>query len=239
MNDRMVQKKRKSSLKRTCSISFCFLFFIFFKTAYAAQNHEELVYRISYLWFIPIGKCTITAQPYVLNKKDIRQLSLTYESPRWFSLIYKIKGKVNSYIDTKTLIPLRYEEFYSYSWHDDVNTVVIYDQERNKLYIDRNGEKETKDIFDNTMDPLSIFYFLRHYPWQDAENKIFNLNNHQNNYTLRISSRKPGKNRTDLKGKISDIDFEAQLKNIHGSRHLQKISMKTAYGNLTLHLKNY
>src|SRR3989338_8032268 len=116
---------------------------------------EESTFKINYLWMIQIGKLIVKREPYILNEEDIYQISARYEPAGWMSFIYRWKGKFFSYIDHDGFLPLRYEEFISYPFHDDVNSVLIYDQDKKIVYIDRNGEKETKAILDHTLDPLS------------------------------------------------------------------------------------
>lgn len=233
---------------------FSFIFFVMMmvpvdREAISALSPEKLIYQVRCLWFLSLGELVISAEPYLLDKQDIYQISASYQSPRWLSLFYNIHGKANSYIDTKTLFPMRYEEFYSYSWHDSINTVLIYDQEKKRVYMDRNGEKEIKNIFEDTLDPLSAFFVLRNEKWTVGEIKKFNLNNHQNNYQLKIMSYRKEKfdgqktfhlkgtlKKSDEKKNFSDLEFQTWIAD--ESSHLPlKVDLYTPYGGIILRLK--
>jgi len=239
----------RNFLKKTSSFLFLFCFFYSFAIG-ANIKTEKLLFDVKYLWFVPIGHLVITAEPYLLNKKDIYQISTTYESPRWISLFFNFKGKANSYVDSKKLLPLRYEEFYSYTLHDDVNTVLIYDQDRKQVYIDRNGEKETKKIYKDTLDPLSALFFFRNQDWQINDELKLNLNNHQNNYQLVVRhDRKEYLNEKYTKHLVGHIrkpsdqddmvslEFEAWILD-EDSRLPIKLTVHTKMGPLTLNLKH-
>ena len=202
--------KNSSTKKIYRFFSFLFSYLIIFSfpaSVLCGLQPENLAYKVNYLWFWPIGKIEVSATPYVLDQKDIYQVSVTYQSPRWLSLLFNSNGKINSYFDTKTFLPLRYEEFYSYTLGDPVNTVLVYDQEKKRVYIDRNGEKETREIFENTVDPLSALFLLRFYPWKEGEEKSLNLNNHQNNYALSVRCLSTG-----VVKKIQTWQFEGTIK---------------------------
>lgn len=222
---------------------------LFSPSGRASLGPEQLTYKVTYLWLLPLGKVTIASEPYMLDKQDIYQISSQYHPPKWLAFFDAIKGKINSYVDTEKILPLRYEEFYSYPFHDDVNTVLIYDQDKRRVYIDRNGEKETKDIFQLTLDPLSALYFLRYRHWKFSGERSFNLNNHQTNYELVVRSegivRIKGEPMWHVSGfvkrynqikKLSDTAFEVWLTDDE-KRLPVKIVLSTKFGRLQFRLQ--
>ncbi|OGQ13946.1 MAG: hypothetical protein A3B70_08245 [Deltaproteobacteria bacterium RIFCSPHIGHO2_02_FULL_40_11] len=174
---------------------------------FALSSHEKLEFDVKYFWIFPVGKLQISISPYLMDRQDIHRLSATYTSPKWFSWIFHVRGKVNSYVHAATRFPLRYEEFYAYTGHDPENNVLVYDQERGLVYIDRNGQKESKEIPMQTLDPLSTVYFLRERAWTVGDHQEYNLNSHQNNYRFEVNCIEDSKY-VHLLGKLTRRDSE-------------------------------
>ena len=243
---------KSSFLKKRCDLGLFWLIplvLLMPTEGWADLAPEKLDYRLRYMWILPVGKVSMSVEPYLLDKKDIYQISGSYHSPAWFSMLFNLKGRISSYIDTRNLLPLRYEEFYSYPWHDDIKTVLIYDQDRKRVYIDRNGEKETKHIFENTVDPLSALFFARNQTWSVGEERKFNLNNHQSNYQLTMRCDRYEKisgyeaahvmgdiRKYDAAAKISNVEFEIWISR-PPSRLPLKMNVQTKLGHLSLQLR--
>jgi hypothetical protein len=237
---------RKSFLKKICSLS---LLFLVWAGVASGIRSEALTYNIRYMWLLPMGKIQFTLEPYIMAKKDVSQISVSYKASGWFSWAYPISGKINSYIDIKSLLPLRYEEFYSYGWETAVNTVLIYDKEKETLFIDRNGEKESKEMTYDTFDPLSALYAVRVFNWDVGLSKEMILNNHQNYYQLSITcvarEKKQGTDAWYLIGNISELgsgssnrtrlEFEKWI-STDESRTLLKLMLHTRLGYISMTL---
>lgn len=168
-------------------LSFLSVVFFNFNAGAVPSGSESFTYKMRYMWVIPIGKSHISVEPESLDNKAIYKISASYKSPFWSSLFFKAQGSIHSYVDSQTLLPIRYEALYSYTGHSQTKDVLEYDQAGGNLSIDLNGRKEAAKIPANsTLDPLSALYFLKQQSWTVGEHRVYPINSHQSTYQLSL-----------------------------------------------------
>jgi hypothetical protein len=123
------------------------------------QADEVLKFRVFYnlsaLW-VGAGEATFTTQATTLNGNAVFHITgvgVTYNSYDW---IFKVRDKYETYLDSKTLLPLMFirnvnEGGYKFTNH------VTFDQAKHKAI----SEKKTFDVPDCVQDVLSAIYYAR------------------------------------------------------------------------------
>ncbi len=205
-----------------------------------APSSEVLIYKLTYMGFIPMGKTQI--------EFDGKRIFGSYRSPSWLSLFFKVQGETVSMVDEESLLPFRYEENYKYTGHPEAKNVLEYDQKNGRISINRNGEKEEKDIPNDVVDPLSAIYRLRTQSWGEGKENTFKLVSHQSVYNLHVQRVKEekvkGQNTVLLKGTLHRADLmhlppkmEAWFWITQDEKQLPlKVKLKTKFGYLQLNL---
>lgn len=197
---------KKTIRHRAFLVAFLWIYGLALNAYAVPLNPEKLIYKASYMWIIPMGKAIVSTEPDSLDK-NVYKIATHYESPKWLSIFFKVTSNVVSTVDSKTNLPIQYDETYLLTGYPQEHSVLIYDQKTGNLKIDENGRKEEKKIPLNTLDPLSAIYYLRAQTWTVGEKKSFNLNSHHNNYQLSLECVGQQKEALVLQGVLHRSDL--------------------------------
>lgn len=148
--------------------------FLAFKDACETPNHtftigEKLTYKVFYNWgfmWIGAGEVDFNVKQTTLNGRPVYNYSVngsTYKSYDWF---YKVRDKYESYVDMKTLKPIRFVRDTDEGGYITYNDNYFdYNHNRATSYrkgnAHKSGKRDTMQINSCTFDILSILYHLR------------------------------------------------------------------------------
>jgi len=152
-----------------CVLLVCFLFMI--QTLYAQNfqtcnlkntttySGEKLTYKVYYTFagiYVPAGEATFSNTLETYNQKKVFHVKgegHTYKSYDWF---YKVRDLYESYIDTITLLPLKFVRTVSEGGHK-INDHVVFNHQTNQAV----SAKKTIKTTDCIQDVLSAIYYAR------------------------------------------------------------------------------
>lgn len=123
---------------------------------------EKLTYSITWIG-LPVGTITSHIKEIAkINNQDAYHIELTAQTNDFCSAIYKINDTFVTYMDTKTLLPLRHELKRQEGRHRK-NYIIEYDHKNNKATYHNLIENWTRvfDIPKGSHDPLSAVYYFR------------------------------------------------------------------------------
>lgn len=141
---------------------------------------KQLCYRVYLFGIFPVGKAILEDNGLVrFENKDIYRLSAQAQSFGFVSKVYPFSTIIDSYLDTKTYLPMLFRQN-SKTKDKEVKKEVRYDQIKNIMEI--AGEK--RSIFPETYEPLSALYKLRRLDLEKTSNFDLNINTNQKNYAF-------------------------------------------------------
>jgi hypothetical protein len=123
---------------------------------------ERLVYGISWLG-IPVGTIiTHITEVTEVNGKQAYHMELTAKTNAFCSAIYRIDDRFETYMDTRTFLPLRHELHRREGRHKK-DYIVEYDHTNHTATYHnlRENWTRTTEIPEGVQDPLSAIYFFR------------------------------------------------------------------------------
>jgi hypothetical protein len=146
-----------------------FFFVLAAGTAVAGQKMpfvpgERLVFALSW-GVIPAGTATLEVGPMAnVNGQDCYHFILTAESNDFVDIFYKVRDRIESFVDTGMTRSLLYtKKQREGSTHRDVTVFFDWDKKR----VQRTNFDKFEDsaaVSDGCFDPLSAFYFARMKP---------------------------------------------------------------------------
>ena len=177
----------------------------------AFKAGEEITYKIYYQWskaWVNAGEVKFEVSSEKLNNKPIYHITgtgKTYPAYDWF---YKVRDKYETFIDTATLLPLRFIRNVSEGknmFYEFVN----FNREKKKAY----SPKKTTTITDCTHDALSAIYFCRNINFSEFEhNKVIPINLFLDDKIYDMNIRYIGKeNITVALGTFNCIKFKVKM----------------------------
>ena len=120
------------------------------------KKSEHLKYDISY-GFVRGGKASLKLKSERYEGQDVYHLVLSGRTTGVASTLYHVKDSYESYIDKKTLLPIKAIRDIKEGRYKRYNEL-LFDRENNKVHSLRSGEK---DVVPGVHDILSAFYFAR------------------------------------------------------------------------------
>jgi hypothetical protein len=161
-----------------------------------ARLGERLTYLIKYKG-IPAGQAVFSVKR--ITKAQGRRawyLTLETESNDAISMLYPVRDKVKSYVSAETGHSLLFQRNLSegdYRADDSLE----FDYEKNMQYyraVDFDGrehtrrEKPPRPIPGPVQDPLSVIYYLRHFPLETGESKDVLIGTRKRTNVLRVTA---------------------------------------------------
>ena len=155
-------RKNKNELRWTAFL-LSFVFFLFFSwNAFAFNTPEKLVFDLSW-GGVKAGTATLE----ILHDKGHPKIISTARSADWLSVFYTVDDRIESLLkNVRTDFFIGLPENYRVKLREGKhrrNKEVIFDHaNRQATFIDHlEKENKTYKIGENTLDPLSSFYYIR------------------------------------------------------------------------------
>jgi len=131
---------------------------------YAFKSGENLKYLAHY-GMIEGGEALLSVYEKEINNRKVFHAVATAKSLGIVDKLFKVKDTYESYMDTKTGLPvkaIRNIKEDTYTFYDEV----IFNHEENKITSKRKGEQTVPD---NILDMVSAFYYARRVLFKNAE----------------------------------------------------------------------
>lgn len=152
---------------------------------------EKLTFRVIYLT-LPAGTIVLEVEEMIAwEGHEVYRLVATARSSPLFSLFFRIRNRVESLIDTKTLLPHRFKE---YREEDDYHRrqVTLFDRDNN-LAFTFNAKEEKSDsegvstpVLPEVQDALSAFYYLRRQNLKVGESFFIDVTTGRKSYQIEV-----------------------------------------------------
>lgn len=165
------------------SQSFCF-------KADCAENDPGVsteLYRYRMDWLgIPVGDVTFRIiHNYMLDRKEVCLVEMKAKTNRFASAIYRIDDTYTSYVDRKTLLPIRYDV----DRHDGTynkKATTYFDRKNLKAHFENylDQSKKTYDIPADVLDPVSCVMKIRSLGLKAGGNYHLKIDNNEQIYDI-------------------------------------------------------
>jgi hypothetical protein len=154
---------------------------------------EKLVFSIQY-GLITAGEATLEIQPDIKTRGNRPTYHIVSQaaSSRTFSTFFKVRDRVESFMDTTYLHSVRFEKHLREGDYKK-DLLLEFDQERNKARID--GKREC-DVEPHVQDILSSLYYVRSVPLE-VGTSIY-VPNHDNGKNYPLEVRVEGRERVTV-----------------------------------------
>lgn len=160
---------------------------------------EKLVFSVQY-GLITAGEATLEVDTSVKERegRPTYHIVSTAASSPVFSKFFKVRDRVESFMDTLELRSVRFEKHLREgNYRKDL--LLIFDQERHTVTID--GDRRC-DVEPNVQDILSSLYFVRTLPLEPGRSVY--LPNHDNGKNYPLEVRVEGRERVTVDAGIFD-----------------------------------
>jgi hypothetical protein len=153
----------------------------------AFQNGEELIFDLKYLGFLPLGQAKAKVQEWNYQGQESYYLTVKVRSSKFTSFFYKVEDYIESYFDARSFRSLRFIEHLREGRHI-MEKDTIYDQELHLATYNNKITKRVRQVLtrEDTQDPLSALYFIRAQEFSKGKKIKCNVNNHKNNFRVRL-----------------------------------------------------
>ncbi len=177
------------------SVKYRLLAFLFFITAFmpaAAYNSprrsrlpfavgEKLTFSVRW-GVIRAGVATLEVREnFKLAGRDTFRIVHTARSARFFDPFYRVRNRIESYIDARELYSVRYERTIREGGYSK-DGLIIYDQEYGRAYEDGHMFEITEGV----QDVISSFYFLRTMELEDGKIYEFDVGSDKTVWPLEV-----------------------------------------------------
>ncbi len=143
---------------------------------------EKLTFRVIYL-AMPAGTVTLEVEETgELQGVAVYHFKATARSSAVFSLFYRVKDRLESFVDIKSLLPLRSEVHLREGRRYKKDEITIFDHSRN---IAKAGDEEVA-IPEDIRCYLSSFYYLRMQELGVGKSVFLNVNGGKKNYRVEV-----------------------------------------------------
>jgi hypothetical protein len=135
------------------------------------KRQEEIVVKI-YFFGLTVGHLKVSIEPMVkVGERPAYHFKARMKSAKYYSYFYSLDNTVDSFVEYKTLYPLKYSGIQRES-KQKVDDIQFFDPDKRKTYayykrIKKDRDKEfNREAFTPKyfMDTLSAFYFTRGLP---------------------------------------------------------------------------
>ncbi len=143
---------------------------------------EKFVFRVIY-FATPAGTFTLeVGEMTELQGVSVYHFIAKAQSSAIFSLFYKVRDKIESFVDAGTFVPLRFEKHLREGSRYRNDEVTVFDRSRNVVL---TGSQEIP-IVPDVQDVLSTFYYLRAQALEVGKSVFVNVNADEKNYRVEI-----------------------------------------------------
>lgn len=123
---------------------------------------DRLTYEVTLLGFKIGTQTDVVIGKEIINGKETYHIRSEIKSNPFFSKFYYLSEQIDTWVETSTLLPVRviknidrkkYHKYYAFSIDHTNRKATILSKHRNTT--------KTINILPNTLDPLSLIYYLR------------------------------------------------------------------------------
>jgi len=146
---------------------------------------ESYLYRIEWLG-MPVGFVTFRIQrEEVLNGRHVYVVTLEAETNKFADKIYRIRDKYTSFIDTKKLIPLRYDVDRSEGNYRKKATT-LFDHAGGRAYFHNEVDSSSKEyeVPEGVVDPICAILRAKDMELNLGEYHVLHVANNESVYTI-------------------------------------------------------
>ncbi len=148
---------------------------------------EKFIYHIR--WFgIPVGDALMSIPEITeINGKKVYHLKAEVESSQWFSMIFRLKDRLDSYVDVEGLYPLKFERYQREGGYK-AEEIMEYDHlNRTATYKSLiNNSVKTMEIPQGVQDMLSCIYWVRLQEAKPGSSIFVDVNADEKNWKLEV-----------------------------------------------------
>ncbi len=143
---------------------------------------EKLVFRVIYL-AAPAGIATLeVGEISEVDGTAVYRFLATANSSTLFSLFYRVKDRIESFVDVRNLEPVRFEKHLREGRSYRNDEITIFDRMRN---VARTEDREM-EIPPGVQDSLSSLYYLRTQTLEVGQTVSINVNADEKNYCVEV-----------------------------------------------------
>lgn len=163
----------------------------------ALSANKQFIFTIKLFGVLPVGEAGLNDRsPDTLGGKDVYRISAEMHPAAFVDNFYKITARIESFIDSKSLLPVFFKQTLRRPDKPSEDKEVSYDQEKHTMFI---KGKEERVILPDTYDPLSAMSFLRRQDFSALTDFDININTNQKNYGMK--GKVDGKEKVVISGK--------------------------------------
>lgn len=157
------------------------------KISVVSDGFDKIVFRVYYLGFLPVGETIVENKGIEkLDNLPVYHLRAYTKPNAFFNALYKADVILDSYIDKKTLLPLKFVQTLELQGKPKEERILRYDHTNKIMYKDGEG----RIILPNTYEPLSLlFLFLKKNFISTGKTIDLNINTNQKNYQFLAQAR--------------------------------------------------
>lgn len=145
---------------------------------------EKLTFRVIYL-AMPAGTVTLeVGEISEFQGVPVYHFKATARSSAVFSLFYRVRDRLESFVEIESLLPLRFEAHLREGPRYKKDEVTVFDHSRN---IAKTGDKEVA-IPEDIRCYLSSFYYLRMQELGVGKSVFLNVNGGKKNYRIEVKA---------------------------------------------------
>jgi hypothetical protein len=179
---------------------------------------ENVVHEVSYLG-ASAGKLTLSVGPFAMvNGKKAYNFLIDIKSSSFFSSVYAVDDRVQTYVDYDALVPGAFKldikdsgqvkEAKSYFDFDSLKA--SYWEHR---YTEKGGHEEKKlnwSILPYSQNPFSAIFYMRVFKWTVGKDYVFRVADDEKNVTFAAKALEKTKLSTDA-GDFNAIKIKAEV----------------------------
>ncbi|HOX55133.1 MAG: DUF3108 domain-containing protein [Candidatus Omnitrophica bacterium] len=144
-------------------------------------DSKSLSMKIKFLGILPAATAKIEdLGTDRLDRKSVLHFRATAKTMDYFSKIFNAQMQADSFVDSKTLCPLKFIQQVKTPGTYNYNRELVYDH---KQKIMNTGDVQ-RVIFEDTRDPISAIFYLRSQEFQVGKEIQTHINTNQKNYIM-------------------------------------------------------
>ncbi len=143
---------------------------------------ERLVFRVIY-FAMPAGTVTLEVkETSKIQGVPVYHFRAEAKSSAVFSLFYRVRDRVESFVDIANLLPFRFEKHLREGPRYKNDEITVFDRSLNIA----ESEGREMEIPEDTQDCLSSFYYLRVQPLEVGKSVFVDVNADEKNYQVEV-----------------------------------------------------
>ena len=205
-------QRREDGLRRTVLLLSLVFFLFFSKQGQAFTIPEKLIFDLTWT-----GVKAGTATLEIVNHKGQVKIISTARSADWVSVFYTVDDRIESLLKSAVFpmqigLPENYRVKLREGRHRRDKEVIFDHANRKATYINHleNGKK-TYTVNENSLDPLSSFYFIRTLKFEVGKSLYVNMFDSKRLWNVEVQVLRKEKIRTEL-GEFNTVVIKPLMK---------------------------